>query len=108
MSGDPVADGLLIASRLPWYAGVLGVIGASTFRLFVSSAAHRATADLDRAAATTGLAAAAVLLLGLVARLCAQASMCRPYAGPACSASNPDRTSVPHGGSACQTRYVLQ
>jgi putative copper export protein len=73
MSGDTVADALLIASRLLWYAGFLGVIGTSAFRMLVSRAAGLAAADLDRAAATTGVVAAAVLLGGVFARLYAQA-----------------------------------
>jgi putative copper export protein len=72
MSGDAVADGLLVASRMLWYAGLVGVIGASAFRLSVSWAANGATAELGREAATTGLAAAAALLSGLLARLYAQ------------------------------------
>jgi putative copper export protein len=73
MSGDALADVLLIASRLLWYAGCLGIIGASAFRLFVLPAAGRAAPELDRAAAATGLIAAAVLLAGVLARLYAQA-----------------------------------
>lgn len=72
MSGDVLVEALPLASRLIWYAGCLGVIGASAFRLFVSRGAHRATAELDRAAASAGLVAAAVLLSGAVARLHAQ------------------------------------
>jgi copper resistance protein D len=72
MSGDPVAEGVLIAARMLWYAGLLGVIGASAFRVSVSLAAHDATVELGRAAATTGLASVAALLSGLLARLYAQ------------------------------------
>lgn len=73
MSGDALTDVLLIASRWLWYAGCLGVIGASAFRLFVLPGAARAAPELDRAAAATGLIAAAVLLAGVLARLYAQA-----------------------------------
>lgn len=72
MSDQALADALLIASRLLWYAGCLGVIGASAFRLIVSTAVPRATAELDRAVAATGLLAAAVLLSGVLVRLYAQ------------------------------------
>ncbi len=72
MSGSALADALLVASRLLWYVGCLGVIGAAAFRLFVSPAARQAAPERNRAAATAGLIAATVLLAGLVARLYAQ------------------------------------
>lgn len=73
MSGDALADVLLVASRLLWYAGCLGVIGACAFRLLVSPASDHQASQLNRAAATAGVTAAAVLLAGLAARLYAQA-----------------------------------
>jgi putative copper export protein len=97
MSGDAFADVLLIASRLLWYGGCLGVIGAGAFRLFILPAVpptlaqrERARAapaaglapamrptlaegDHVRAAASAGLVAAVVLLAGTLARLYAQA-----------------------------------
>jgi copper transport protein len=72
VSGGAFADGLLIASRLLWYTGCLAVIGASAFRLFVSPSAGRTPAGPDRAAATTGMVAAAVLVAGALARVYAQ------------------------------------
>lgn len=73
MTGDTAADALLVVSRLVWYAGLVGVIGASAFRLFISSHRHPGAGELDRAAAAPGVAAAVVLLFGVLARLYAQA-----------------------------------
>ncbi|MBA3885727.1 MAG: CopD family protein [Acidobacteria bacterium] len=73
MSADPFAEFLLIASRLLWYAGILGVIGASAFRLFILPAVRLDAPTLDRATATAGIAGAAILLAGVLARLYAQA-----------------------------------
>lgn len=73
MSTDPFAEFLLIASRLIWYAGTLGVIGASAFRLFILPAVRLDAPSLDRATATAGIAGAAILLAGVLARLYAQA-----------------------------------
>ena len=46
MSSEALAESLLVASRLIWYLGALGVIGACSFRLFVlertSGSPHRA------------------------------------------------------------------
>lgn len=73
MSGDGFADLLLIASRLLWYGGCLGVIGSGAFRIFILPAARLNSLSLDRATASAGLAGAAVLLAGVLARLHAQA-----------------------------------
>jgi hypothetical protein len=73
MSDDAFAELLLIASRLLWYGGCLGVIGASAFRILILPAARLNSRSLDRATATAGLAGAAVLLAGVFARLYAQA-----------------------------------
>jgi putative copper export protein len=73
MSDEAFADLLLIASRLLWYGGCLGVIGASVFRILILPAARLHSRSLDRATATAGLAGAAVLLAGVLARLYAQA-----------------------------------
>jgi putative copper export protein len=72
MSESPLADVLLTASRLIWYAGILGVIGTSTFRLLVVRTARRPTGSLGRVTAVTGVLAAAILLAGTLARLYAQ------------------------------------
>jgi putative copper export protein len=72
MSGDAFADVLLVSSRLLWYAGCLGIIGAAAFWLLVAPAGERRSLPLDRSAARTGLIAAAVLLSGALARLYAQ------------------------------------
>jgi copper transport protein len=73
MSADAFAELLLIASRLLWYVGILGVIGAGAFRLFILPAVSLDAPFLDRATATAGLAGAAILLAGVLARLYAQA-----------------------------------
>lgn len=73
MPGETFADVLLIASRLLWYGGCLGVIGAAASRLLVLPAAGLTAPSLDRAAATAGLGGAAILLAGVLARLYAQA-----------------------------------
>jgi putative copper export protein len=73
MPGETFADVLLIASRLLWYAGILGVIGAGAFRLFILPAVRLDAPFLDRAIATAGLAGATILLAGTLARLYAQA-----------------------------------
>jgi putative copper export protein len=73
MPGETFADVLLIASRLLWYGGCLGVIGAAASRLLVLPAAGLTAPSLDRAAATAGLGGAALLLAGVLARLYAQA-----------------------------------
>lgn len=73
MSGETVAGALLIASRLLWYAGLLGVIGAGAFWFLVAPAGERRSLPLDRSVARTGLIAAAALLSGALARLYAQA-----------------------------------
>lgn len=69
MSGDALANVLLVSSRLLWYAGCLGVVGAAAFWLLVTPAGERRA---ERAVATTGLTAAGALLLGTLARLHAQ------------------------------------
>jgi putative copper export protein len=73
VSDDAVAEILLIASRLLWYGGCVGVIGSSAFRILILPAARLPSRSLDRATATAGLAGATVLLAGLLARLYAQA-----------------------------------
>jgi putative copper export protein len=73
MTGDTATDALLVVSRLIWYVGLVGVIGTSAFRLFISSHRHPGAAGIDRAAAASGVAAAAVLVVGVLARLYAQA-----------------------------------
>jgi putative copper export protein len=72
MSESPLADVLLTASRLIWYAGILGVIGTSTFRLLVVRTAGGSTASLGRVTAATGVLTAVILLAGTLARLYAQ------------------------------------
>jgi copper transport protein len=71
MSSEGLAESLLVASRVIWYIGALGVIGACSFRLFVLDDESDRTQHLR----TTrfGLLAALVLLLGAGARLYAQA-----------------------------------
>ena len=71
MSSEGLAQSLLVASRLIWYVGVIGVIGACTFRLFVLDA--QSGGSLHRRSTRFGLLASVVLLLGLGARLYAQA-----------------------------------
>jgi putative copper export protein len=73
MSGDALADILLVTSRVLWYVGCLGVIGAGAFRLLVTSAPVEGRRHSERHAATIGFVAAIVLLLGTLARLYAQA-----------------------------------
>lgn len=71
MSSEALAQSLLITSRLIWYIGALGVIGASSFRLFVlDDSSH---GGLHRRTMRFGLLAAAVLLVGVCVRLYAQA-----------------------------------
>jgi putative copper export protein len=73
VSDDAFAEFLLIASRLLWYGGCLGVIGSSAFRVLILPAARLPSQSLDRATATAGVAGAAILLAGVLARLYAQA-----------------------------------
>jgi putative copper export protein len=73
MSGEAFAELLLIASRLLWYGGCLGVIGATAFRILILPAARFDAPSLHRATAAAGLTGAAVLLAGVLARLYAQA-----------------------------------
>jgi putative copper export protein len=73
MPGETFADVLLIASRLLWYGGCLGVIGAAAFRILILPAAGLTAPSLDRATATAGVAGAAILVAGVLARLYAQA-----------------------------------
>lgn len=73
MSGDVLADVLLVASRLVWYAGIVGVIGACAFRLLRSRLQGPHLPDADGTTAAAGVIAAAVLLAGVLARLYAQA-----------------------------------
>ena len=72
MSSDALADALLVGSRLLWYAGLVGVIGACAFRLLLARAAAFGASG-ERTAGAIGLIAAAVLLAGALARLYAQA-----------------------------------
>lgn len=72
MSGDALAEFLLVSSRLLWYAGCLGAIGGAAFWLLVAPAGERRSPPLDGSTARTGLIAAAVLLSGALARLYAQ------------------------------------
>lgn len=73
MSGEAFAELLLVASRLLWYGGCLAVIGSSAFRILILPAARLNSRSMDRATATAGLAGAAVLFAGVLARLYAQA-----------------------------------
>lgn len=70
MSSEALAESLLVASRLIWYLGALGVIGACSFRLFVL---ERTSGSPHRRTTRFGLVAATVLVLGVAGRLYAQA-----------------------------------
>jgi putative copper export protein len=72
MSDESLAEVLLVVSRLIWYAGCLGVVGASAFRLLVAPVGDTLLVDLGRSAAVTGLVAGLVLLAGTFCRLYAQ------------------------------------
>jgi copper transport protein len=68
MSATGLADLLLAVSRFVWYGGIVGVIGASAFRLF----APPVPAEWARAASNAGLIAAVLLAAGMLVRLYAQ------------------------------------
>src|SRR5690606_13806548 len=59
-------------ARFLWYAGLLGVIGAGAFHLFVLPSATAQDSGPASAPAATGLTAAILLLAGILARLYAQ------------------------------------
>jgi putative copper export protein len=73
MPEDTLASVWLILSRLLWYAGGLGVVGACAFRLVVARSGDRRPRDLERTATAVGLVAGVVLLAGALGRLYAQA-----------------------------------
>lgn len=73
MPEDTLATVWLILSRLLWYAGGLGVVGACAFRLVVARSGDRQPRDLERTATAVGLVAGVVLLAGALGRLYAQA-----------------------------------
>jgi len=73
MAGDAFAQLLLAASRLLWYAGIIGVIGACSLRVLVRRVTAAAPLSPETSLRALGLAAGAVLLAGTLARLYAQA-----------------------------------
>ncbi|HXE80198.1 MAG TPA: CopD family protein [Vicinamibacterales bacterium] len=73
MSGETLAEIFLVASRLIWYGGIVSVLGACALRVVLASTDGPARAAAERTAAATGLAGAAILVVGTFARLFAQA-----------------------------------
>lgn len=73
MAGDALAQFLLIASRLLWYAGIVGIVGACALRVLVRRVPAAEPLSPESSLRALGLTAGAVLVAGTLARLYAQA-----------------------------------